>query len=193
MYAHRILAGCQLWVLTCCPLRCSLPAASPLTCYWPFVVSLPHSQTIAAFETSRPVPGSKLLTELKSSVAVACLDRELIPCCVLFVFPCWLQLLCLPMLFLASRERHQTLCSHCVVQNVHETLAIIKTYLTGTSFQLMRNVTADTWVVIFYSDCLLMITNDCLLETLICLLLRKRAAERLGWSSAVTFRMGNRN
>lgn len=57
--------------------------------------SVSHTQTIAAFETCRPVPGSKLLTELKSSMA-CCLSRQTAdPCCFLFVFPHWLQL-CFP-------------------------------------------------------------------------------------------------
>lgn len=108
-----------------------------------------------------PVPGPKLLSELKSSMA-CCLSWQTADPLLCSV--------CLPSLAVAALPSEALFCLQgktsrhyvltCVVQNVHERLAIIKTYLT-TLFQLTQNVSADTQVVIFYSDCLLMITNYC--------------------------------
>lgn len=75
-YAHRVsLARFQPWALACCALRCSLAAASPLISYRSFVVISTTLSNNSGFWNYRPVPGSKLLTELNCSPA-RCLSRQ---------------------------------------------------------------------------------------------------------------------
>lgn len=184
------MAAHQLWTPTCCPLRCLLAAASPLTSDQPSVVSLPPSQT-AVCETYSPVPGPKLLTGLNCCTA-HCLSRQTAdPPCFLFVFPHCLQLhLPSDALSCLQGTTSNTVFSLCG-PNVHERLATIKTYLRGTLFQWMRNVSAD--VSCHFLQWLLVITNDCPLSWTqthpsLCYV---SAQQRLGWSHAAMFRTGH--
>lgn len=125
-----------------------------------FAVSLPRSPTIAAFETYDLCQDLNCW-QLKSSMA-CCLSWQTADPLLCSVCLSLLAVAALPSeaLFCLQGETSRHVLT-CVVQNVHERLAIIKTYLIGTLFQLTQKVSADTQVVIFYSDCLLMITNDC--------------------------------
>lgn len=159
------------------------------------IISLAYSQTRAAFEAYRPAPGSELLTELKSSMA-RCLPRQTaqIPCCVPFVFPCWLQL---------HLPSDALLCLQGKTSNVTFSSCGPKCPWEIGYYQNIfdRNfVPINAKCFSWHKSChllpCLLVNDHKWLSTLLEMgssvsLLRRCSAERLSYSSAVTFRTGN--
>lgn len=127
---------------------------------------------------------------------VACLNRQLIPCCFLFVFPCWLQLhLPSDALSWLQGKTSNIMFSLCGQKCPWE-IGCYQNIFDRNFVPI--NAKCFSWHMSCHLLQWLLVNDHKWLSTVLetdssVSLLGKCVAERLGSSSAVTFRMGNQS